>query len=116
VDRVASIEKGLAVPDVDFNVLRAEITMEQVLELVGFRATARCGAQWYGVCRLHRSARRHSRSFSLNLVRVRYYCHGCHSYGNQLELWAAVIKLPLHQAAIDLRHRLGRGVPWIRRW
>ena len=44
------------------------------------------------------------------------YCHGCGSHGNQLELWAAVIKLPLHQAAIDLCHRLGRGVPWIRRW
>ena len=45
-----------------------------------------------------------------------YYCHGCRSHGNQLELWAAATKLPLHQPAIDLCHRLGRDVPWIRRW
>jgi hypothetical protein len=37
----------------------------------------------------------------------------CHSHGNQLELWAAATKLPLHQAAMDLlpsawpRHSLG---------
>ncbi|MGZ3416119.1 MAG: hypothetical protein ACXVAT_20080 [Isosphaeraceae bacterium] len=46
----------------------------------------------------------------------RYYCHRCHSHGNQLELWAAVTKLPLHQATIDLCLRLGRDIPWIGRW
>ena len=30
----------------------------------------------------------------------RYFCHGCHSQGDQLELRAAATKLPLHQAAI----------------
>jgi hypothetical protein len=45
-----------------------------------------------------------------------YYRHGCRSHGNQLESWAAATKRPLHQAAIDLCHRLGRDVPWIRRW
>jgi len=52
----------------------------------------------------------------VNLVIGRYYCHRCRSHGNQLELWAAAMKLPLHQAAIDLCHRLGRDIPWIRRW
>lgn len=103
-------------PGVDFNVLRAEIAMEQVLTLVGFQPTARCGAQWYGVCPLHQSARPRGRSFSVNLAAGRYYCHGCGSHGNQLDLWAAATKLPLHQAAIDLCQRLGREVPWIRRW
>ena len=116
MERIASAEEGSPVPGVDFNVLRVEITMEQVLTLAGFQASARCGVQWYGACPLHQSARRHSRCFSANVAEGRYCCHGCGSHGNQLELWAAMIKLPLHQAAIELCHRLGREVPWIRRW
>jgi hypothetical protein len=51
------------------------------------------------------------------VARGRYYCHGCHSHGNQLDLCAAASKLPLHQAAIDPgAPGLGREVPWIRRW
>lgn len=96
--------------------LRAEITMEQVLTLLGFQPSARSGTQWYGVCPLHEPASRRRRGFSANLTTGRYYCHGCQSHGNQLELWAAASKLPLHQAAIDLCQRLGREVPWIGRW
>jgi DNA primase len=104
-------------PGVDFNLLRAEITMEQVLTLLGFEPSAQCGVQWYGACPLHRSARRRgTRCFSVNVAIGRYYCHGCQSRGNQLELWAAVNKLPMHQAAIELCGRLGCKVPWIRRW
>jgi DNA primase len=116
MERVTSTEKGSPVPGVDFNVLRAEITMEQVLTLLRFQPSARYGAQCYGICPLHESASRRSRCFSVNLATGRYYCHGCHSHGNQLDLWAAATKLPLHQAAIDLCQRLGREVPWIRRW
>ena len=50
------------------------------------------------------------------MARGRYYCHGCQRHGNQLDLWTAASKLPLHQAAIDLCQRLGREVPWYRRW
>ena len=53
---------------------------------------------------------------SLNVEVNCYYSHGYRSRGNQLELWAVATKLPLHQAAIDLCRRLGRDVPWIRRW
>jgi DNA primase len=116
MERVTSTERGSPVPGVDFNVLRVEITMEQVLTLLGFQPSARYGAQCYGVCPLHESASRRSRCFSVNLATGRYYCHGCHSHGNQLDLWAAATKLPLHHAAIDLCQRLGRDVPWIRRW
>jgi DNA primase len=105
------------VPGVDFNRVRSEITMEQVLSLLGFQPLSRSGPQWNGSCPLHKPtpSRRH-RSFSVNVVTGRYFCHGCHSYGNQLELWAAATKLPLHRAAIDLCHRLGRDIPWIERW
>jgi DNA primase len=103
------------VPGVDFDRVRAEITMEQVLSLLGFQPSKRSGVQWYGRCPLHESRSGRRRSFSVNLAIGRYYCHGCHSHGNQLELWAAATKLPLYQAAIDVCHRLGREVPWIGR-
>jgi len=90
--------------------------MEQVLHLLGFEPSNRSGVQWYGRCPLPgcTSSRRHS--FSVNVAQGRYCCHRCHSHGNQLELWAAATELPLYQAAIDLCQRLGRDVPWIRRW
>ena len=103
-------------PGVDFGRLRSEIAMEQVLDLLGFAPVSRSGVQWYGACPLHESRSVHRRSFSVNVALGRYYCHGCRSRGNQLELWAAATKRPLYQAAIDLCGRLGRDVPWIRRW
>ena len=103
-------------PGVDFNKLRTEITMEQVLNLLHFEPSIRSGQQWYGSCPLHDSTSGHSRPFSVNVAIGRYYCHQCLSQVNQLELWATVTKLSLHQAAIDLCHVLGREILWIRRW
>jgi DNA primase len=103
-------------PGVDFERVRTAITMKQVLDLVGFEPAHRSGEQWYGRCPLHESRSGHRHSFSVNVALGRYFCHGCRSHGNQLELWAAATKRPLHQAAIDLCHRLGCDIPWIRRW
>jgi DNA primase len=104
------------VPGVDFDRVRTEITMEHVLSLLGFQSLHRSGVQWYGSCPLQECASSRRCSFSVNVALGRYCCHRCHSHGNQLELWAAATKLPLYQAAIDLCQRLGRDVPWIRRW
>jgi DNA primase len=103
-------------PGVDFESVRREITMEQVLNLLDFQVSQRSGVQWYGRCPLHESRSARPRSFSVNVAAGRYFCHGCRSHGNQLELWAAATKLPLHQAALDLCRRLGHDIPWIRRW
>ena len=104
-------------PGVDFGRVRALVTMEQVLGLLGFEPSSRSGSQWYGRCPLHESGpARRRRSFSVNVAIGRYCCHRCGSRGNQLELWAAAARLPLHQAAIDLCRRLGHDVPWVRRW
>ena len=82
-------------PGVDFDRLRAEITMAQVLHLLAFEPVSCSGPQWYGCCPLHESPSKRRRSFSVNMALGRYYCHRCHSHGNQLELWAAATKLPL---------------------
>jgi DNA primase len=103
-------------PGVDFRVLRSEITIEQVLGQLGFVPVSRSGDQWHGPCPIHGSSSASSRSFSVNLRTGRYFCHKCNSHGNQLELWAAIHRLPIHEAAIDLCRALGRDVPWIDRW
>ena len=103
-------------PGVDFNVLREEISMEDVLNQLGFEPTTRSGSQLLGPCPVHGSTSKKSRSFSVNLEKGRYYCHKCESQGNQLELWAAVHQLAFYGAAIDLCQTLGREVPQITRW
>jgi hypothetical protein len=90
--------------------------MEQVLDLLGFQPSKRPAVQWYGSCPLHASRSGHRRWFSVNMALGCSYCHACRSHGNQLELWAAATKRLLHQAALDLCYRLGRDIPWIRRW
>jgi DNA primase len=90
--------------------------MEHVLDLLGFQPSNRSGVKSYGRCPLHESKTGRRRSFSLNVANRRYYCHGCHSHDNPLELCAAATKVSLNQAAVDLCHRLGRDVPWVWRW
>ena len=103
-------------PGVDFDRLRHEVTMEQVLGLVGFEPTSQSGKQWYGRCPLHDCTSRRRRCFSVNVALRVYCCHACQSKGHQIQLWADFTNTPLHPAAIDLCRSLGREVPWIRRW
>lgn len=103
-------------PGVDFNAVRFAISMAQVLELIGFEATARSGDQLRGPCPIHGSTSPHSTSFSVNLANHRYRCFKCGSAGGQLELYAAVQGISVYQAALDMCERFGIDVPWIHRW
>ena len=103
-------------PGIDFDRLRAEVTMQQVLQLLGFQSTRRRADQWYGRCPLPDCRPSRKPYFSVNVAIGRYYCHRCRRHGHQLELWAAATGLLLHPAAIDLCKVLGREVPWIHRW
>jgi len=103
-------------PGVDFNRLRHEITMEQVLDLLGFECTRRRGDQWYGYCPVHQSEPKHRMAFSVNVTMGCYYCHKCGSRGDQFKLWAEATQTPIRQATINLCRQLRQDVPWIRRW
>lgn len=103
-------------PGIDFHRLRREITMEQVLRLLGFESVCRRTDQWYGYCPLHESEPKHRKAFSVNVAMGCYYCHKCHSRGDQFTLWAEVSKMPLHPAAINLCRQLGLEIPWVHRW
>src|SRR4030043_918444 len=87
-------------PGVDFNVPRNEVSMEDVLNQLGFQPTSRSGNQLHGPCPVHGSTSSGSRTLSVNIDSGRYDCHKCQRHGNQLELWAAANKLPVYEAAI----------------
>ena len=103
-------------PGVNFTAVRDAVSMSDVLRLLDFRLTSRCGDQWRGACPVHGSNSPRSRSFSVDVRRGRYHCFRCGAHGNALDLWAAVRRLPLPEAAIELCERLGVPIPWVTRW
>jgi DNA primase len=105
---------GLIMAAIDYRVLRAEVGLEAVLKLLDFVAACRRGDQVRGPCPLHAPQPSGSRSFSAHLTKNAYRCFRCGSAGNQLDLWAAATRQPLHQAAIDLCARLHRDIPWLK--
>jgi hypothetical protein len=102
-------------PGIDFGRLRREITMEEVLKLLGFEPLHRIGDQWYGRCPLHDTTDQRAQSFSVNVAIRGYRCHKCDHQGNQLDLWATFTRRPLYPASIALCRALGREVPWLHR-
>jgi DNA primase len=104
-----------AVASVDFKALRSQVSMAQVLELLGFEAAESRGEQLRGKCPLHPSNSPQSRSFSANLKKNAFRCFRCGAAGNQLDLWAAATKQPLHAAALVLCKRLNLPVPKVER-
>jgi hypothetical protein len=111
-----SKQEVFAMPGLDFHELRASVSIADVLHLIGFVPRQTCGHQVRGPCPVHGSSSPNSRIFSVNLMTNAYRCFKCGSAGNQLDLYAALTKLSLFEAAIDLCEKLNRPTPWIYRW
>ncbi len=99
-------------PAIDFREVKSRVSMAEVLELLDFEARATSGTQVRGACPIHGSADA-SRVFSVNLAKNTFQCFKCHAAGNHLDLWAAVTKQALYEAAVDLCQRLNKEVPWL---
>lgn len=92
-------------PRVDFAYLREQVTMEQVLRQLGAFAGLRGrGQQRRGCCPVHGQAGSKDRTFSVHLGKNVFQCFQaeCGVHGNVLDLWAAVQRLPLYEAALHL--------------
>ena len=97
-------------PRVDYAFLRQQISMEQVLSHLGLLAQLRGGGQQRrGPCPLHSHPAAADRTFSVNLSKNMFRCfHAeCAVQGNALDLWAAVHRLPLYEAALHLAETFG---------
>lgn len=98
-------------PGIDFTLLRQQISLTQVLDLVGFTARTRRGPQLRGPCPVHGSASPRSRSFAAQVDKHCWHCFGCGAGGNALDLYLAVTKLPVYEGALELCARLGLSPP-----
>jgi transposase len=97
-------------PKVDFAFLRQQVTMEQVLQQLGLLDTLRGrGLQRRGPCPLHGQPDNRQPTFSAHLGKHLFQCFhaDCRAQGNVLDLWAAVQKLPLYEAALHLAETFG---------
>ena len=94
----------------DFRHLRGQITMERVLDEIGYLASMTgAGPQRRGPCPLHDEPHQRHRSFSVHFGKGVFRCfHGeCQAQGNVLDLWVHHTGLPLPQAAVDMASRFG---------
>ena len=93
------------VSTIDFKALRQRVTIEQVLRQIGhFDCLKGNSTQLRGPCPIHGSSNPASRSFSVNLDQNLFQCFNpnCGAHGNVLDLWSALTKLPLTEAAANL--------------
>jgi hypothetical protein len=105
---------GKAMPGINFRQLRADVSMAEVLRLLGFDIHTRSGDQVRGPCPLHeRSEHGKHRSFSANLACNTFQCFKCGASGNHLDLWAKATKKSIYEAALDLCTRLNKEPPWL---
>jgi transposase len=91
---------------IDFQVLRSQTSLRQILELLDFSPVESRGDQLRGACPIHGSTSPRSRSFSANLAKNTFRCFKCEAQGNHLDLWAAATNQQLYDAAIDLCQRV----------
>jgi DNA primase len=103
-------------PGVRYKMVQSHVPMARVLELVGFVPSGVTGDQLRGPCLVHCSRSSRSRSFSVDLSRDVCHCFKCGFVGNQIQLWAALNKMTVYEAAINLCQQAGVEVPWIERW
>jgi DNA primase len=92
-------------PRLDYAAIRQQITMTQVLDHLGcLKSLKGRRPQLRGPCPIHGQADDARRSFSVHLDKQVFRCFHkeCDIQGNVLDLWAAVRRLPLYEATVDL--------------
>ena len=90
---------------IDFAEVRRQVPLEKVLAHLGLlEELSGTGSQRRGRCPIHSSPGRKHRSLSVNLEKNVFRCfdRDCRAQGNALDLWAAVQKLPLREAALHM--------------
>ena len=98
---------------VDFQAVRSQTSIEQVLEWLDFDPVETRGDQVRGACPVHGSTSPRSRSFSASLTKNTYRSFQCPSQGDHLDLWAAATSQSIDEAAIELCEKVPIELPRI---
>jgi transposase len=104
------LPKATERPAVDVAFLREHVTMSDVLDNLGLTGRLRGrGQQRRGPCPVHGQPTDSSPTFSVHLGKNVFRCShaDCQAHGNVLDLWAAIHKLPLYEAALHLAATFG---------
>jgi transposase len=101
-------------PQIDYAALRGQVTMEQALSRLGWLPHLKGrGRQLRGPCPIHGQPSDAHRSFSVACDKNVFRCFDaeCSAKGNVLDLWAAIHKLPLYEAAVHLAQTFALELP-----
>jgi hypothetical protein len=101
---------AVARPRIDFAFLRQQVSLERVLAHLGLLEQLRGdGPQRRGPCPVHSHPGDRERTFSVHLGKDASRCFqaDCGAQGNALDLWAAIHRLPLYDAALHLAETFG---------
>jgi transposase len=101
--------KGVDGMRLDFAHVRAQLPMARVLDHLGLTPRLKgSGPQRRCACPVHRGDGR-GRTFSVNLELSKYQCFDarCQSQGDVIDLWSALHRLSLREAALDLVRTFG---------
>lgn len=99
---------------IDFAAIRQQVTMGQVLSQLGVLDELQSrGSQFRGRCPIHSAPGDQNRSFSANLEKNVFQCFhpDCAAKGNVLDLWGAVHRLPVKEAAEHLAMTFHLDIP-----
>ena len=98
-------------PSIDFDAIKAAISIAAVLQLLGCTTGQTRGSQYRGPCPLHGANRGTARCFSANLDLNIFHCFKCGNSGDAIDLWARATNLSNYDAAIDLCQRFNFPLP-----
>jgi hypothetical protein len=104
---------GTAMRPIDFGRLKELVSIDKVLDLLGWRHATVEGINRRGPCPVHRSTNPESRSFAAGPQG--WFCHTCKRGGDQLRLWAEATRAEPLPAALELCRRLGIDPPFLPR-
>jgi DNA primase len=87
---------------VDFNLIKAAVTMEMLIVQYGITGLARNGEEMRGVCPIHEG--KSKREFAVNLVKNTFCCFApvCKARGNVLDFTARMERCTVKDAALKL--------------
>jgi transposase len=98
-------------PPLNFQKLREQLKMAEVLELLHWQPRSRKGAQLRGPCPIHGQESEKDDQFSANIDKHAFQCFRCKRAGNALDFWMQFTNTDEHIAAWDLIIKLHLDPP-----
>jgi hypothetical protein len=94
---------------VDFKSIKAEVTIEMVLDHYGISGLKKNGPELRGICPIHRGTNKKQFTANLNKNVFKCFFAQCGAYGNVLDFVAAMEQCSVREAGLKLKDWFGIG-------